>query len=58
VYFLNSLFNNPFLLLDVPVQVQLEGVGDNSTNVTPLSTAALTSPLKDHIDGHSTMEGG
>ena len=40
------------------VQVQLECVRDSTTNVTPLSTADLTSPLEDQIDGHSSMEGG
>jgi len=40
----------------VPVQVQLECVGESTTNVTPLSTATLTSPLEDHIDDHSTLE--
>ena len=56
MYFLNSLFKNSFLLLDVPVQVQLECVGESTTNVTPLSTATFTSPLEDHIDDHSTLE--
>ena len=40
------------------VQVQLNVARESTTNVTPLSTADLTSPLEDQIDGHSSMEGG